>query len=304
MRKYRAFCGFLCFVLFFGVFGGLGGDQFALAAEKSSGSSFLLPLNQEQPPSEERLEISCRYPALRDISGNTFTFELELRWHGSEFKRFDLAATPPPRWRSAIFEGAAGKEISAIGLEPGETYLVYVLFGPLPNELPEPGDYVVTLVADSGNINETLELTAVVTAQYRFALYTESEQLNIEARAGEVTHLSLMLANTGTAAVKDIAFSSSKPYGWKVTFNPEEVDAVESGLIKEIDVAIEPPRKTIAGDYMIIMKAVSRENYIPTKELNIRVTVLTPTIWGWVGILIVLAVIAGLGVMFWRLGRR
>jgi len=32
--------------------------------------------------------------------------------------------------------------------------------------------------------------------------------------------------------------------------------------------------------------------------------VLTPTIWGVVGILIVVVVVAGVGVLFWRLGRR
>ena len=37
---------------------------------------------------------------------------------------------------------------------------------------------------------------------------------------------------------------------------------------------------------------------------QIRVTVLTPTIWGWVGVIIVVLVVIGLMVMFWRLGRR
>ena len=51
-------------------------------------------------------------------------------------------------------------------------------------------------------------------------------------------------------------------------------------------------------------QAIVSKGLIPTRELQIRVSVLTPTIWGWVGILIVLAVIAGLGMMFRILGRR
>ncbi len=306
MSRIRVICYFLCFVLFCSVIGSLAGDRVALATQESSSGSFLLPVNQEQSSPEGKLELGCRYPALRKIAGETFAFEVELKWNGSEFRKFDLATTVPPMWMALIVEKAAGMEISAIELEPGKTYpdAIYIGFSPLPNELPEPGEYVVTLEVSSGGIKERLDLTAVVTALYRFAFFTETERLNIEATAGEENHISLVVANTGTAAIKSITFASSKPYGWTVTFNPEELESVEAGLQQVIDVAIKPPRKTIAGDYMLNMKAVSRETYISTRELDIRVTVLTPTIWGWVGILIVLAVIAGLGVMFRVLGRR
>lgn len=304
MSRSRAVSCFLCFILFFGVLGGLVGDQVALAAEEGSGGSFLMPLNQEQPPPEEKLEISCLYPALRDISGNPFAFEVELKWHGSQSKRFNLAASAPPRWTALIVEGTSGREVPAIELVPENTYAIYVALMPLTNELPEPGNYVVTFEARSDDINETLELMAVVTAKYLFAFYTENEQLNIEVTAGEENHLSLMIANTGTAKIEDITLNSSEPYGWTITFNPEEISSIEAGLVRTVDAVIKPPRKVIAGDYMITMQAIVSKGLIPTKELQIRVTVLTPTVWGWVGILIVLAVIAGLGVMFRRLGRR
>ena len=68
-------------------------------------------------------------------------------------------------------------------------------------------------------------------------------------------------------------------------------------------VIIKPPRTgAIAGDYNILLSANS-EDYTPD-SLRIRVTVLTPGIWGWISIIIVVVVIAGLGVLFWRLGRR
>jgi len=38
--------------------------------------------------------------------------------------------------------------------------------------------------------------------------------------------------------------------------------------------------------------------------MDVRVTALTPSIWGWVGIIIVVIVVAGLGVLFLKLGRR
>jgi uncharacterized membrane protein len=50
--------------------------------------------------------------------------------------------------------------------------------------------------------------------------------------------------------------------------------------------------------------AVEPESGYAFGNIDVRVTVLTPTIWGWVGIGIVVLVIAGLAVMFMRLGRR
>jgi uncharacterized membrane protein len=65
---------------------------------------------------------------------------------------------------------------------------------------------------------------------------------------------------------------------------------------------ITPPQgKTIAGDYMINFKA---DTGSISQDMDVRVTVLTPTIWGWVGIIVIVVVIAGLAVLFMKLGRR
>ena len=94
-----------------------------------------------------------------------------------------------------------------------------------------------------------------------------------------------------------------KPSGWSVTFSPEEIDSLPVGSTREVEVNIKPARKTIAGDYMVTLSA-EPEDERAFGSVDIRVTVLTPTIWGWVGVGIVVLVIAGLAVMFWRLGRR
>lgn len=294
----------LCFVLLFGVLGGLVGDRMVLAAEESSSGSFLSSLNQEQPP-EEKLELVCKYPSFEGNSGDSFDFDVNLKWLGSEARTFDLAIIDvPPKWTASIVAGAYEREIPAIGLEPEMKYpeKITVKFAPFLGELPEPGKYTITLVASSGDIKETIELKTVVTTLYRFAFYTATERLSAEITAGEENHLSLIVFNTGQAVIDEIAFVSSKPAGWSIKFNPDEVESLEPGLAREVDVVIKPPRKTIAGDYAITMSTIS--SGMAVRRIELRLTVLTPTIWGWVAILIVLAVIAGLGVMFRRLGRR
>ena len=188
-------------------------------------------------------------------------------------------------------------------MESGKAYpeTIKVRFGPVSEELPEPGDYVVTLEASSGDIKETIELKAIVTALYRFAFYTAAGRLNTEVTAGEENHLSIVVFNTGTAVIDKIDLLSSKPSGWSITYNPDKVESLEPGLAQDVDIVINPPRKTIAGDYAVTLRAISKEH---RSEMELRVTVLTPTIWGWVGIFIVVVVIAGLAVMFRQLGRR
>ena len=65
---------------------------------------------------------------------------------------------------------------------------------------------------------------------------------------------------------------------------------------------IKPPTETIAGDYVVSVRASGKQT--SANEIDIRVTVESPTIWGWVGVGIILVVIAGLAVIFMRLSRR
>lgn len=304
MRMPRPVYYLLCFVLLFGILGGLVGDRVVLAAQERSGSSFLSWLNQEQPP-PEKIELVCKYPAFEGNSGDSFDFDVDLKWLGSTARTFDLAVLDvPAKWTAKIVAGAFEKEIPAIGLGPEMTYpeRITVTFAPFPGEFPEPGEYVITLEASSGDIKETIKLTAVVTTLYRFYFAPATERLSAEVTAGEENHLAVMVGNTGQGVIEEITFVSTRPSGWSVKFNPDEVESLQPGLAREVDVVIKPPRKTIAGDYSVTMSAISPG--MSVRRIELRLTVLTPTIWGWVAILIVLAVIAGLGVMFRRLGRR
>jgi uncharacterized membrane protein len=307
MNRSRALHYFLCLVLFFSVLGGLGGGRVVLAIQESGNDSFLSPLNQQESPPEEKLELVCKYPTFEGKSGDSFAFEVGLKWLGSKPRTFDLVITEvSPKWRATIVAGAPEKTIFGIGLEPEMQWpeTIRVIFAPVAGELPEPGEYVTVLEASSDGIKETVELKAVVTALYRFAFYTTTGRLNTEVTGGRDNHLAVEVANTGTAAIDKISFTSSKPSGWTITFNPDRIDSLAPGIAKAVDVVIEPPSKTIAGDYLVTMKAIHEEFLVSPRDLELRVTALTPTIWGWVGVIIVLVVIAGLGVIFRRLGRR
>ena len=306
MNKTKAVHYFFCFALLFAMLGGLAVNQVALAVQEDGKDLFSLPPGQEEPPPEEKLEMESKFPVLSAKSGEIFEFDVDLKYQGIERRRFDLTFTTPPGWAAFAVAGYPEKQIPAIEMGPAENFPVTekikVQFGSITGKYPEKGDYVLTLEASSGDLKAAFDFKAVVTARYELAMLTATGRLNTEADAGEDNHLSIQLVNSGSAPIENITFSSSKPEGWSITFTPDKVESLDAGLTQEVDVVINPPRKTIAGDYMITLRAESKE--FSPDPLNLRVTVLTPTIWGWVGVLIVLAVIAGVGVIFWRLGRR
>lgn len=257
-------------------------------------------------PIPTRVTLDAKYPIITGESGDSFDWTIELSYTGAEKKRFNLSVTAPADWTATVTAGFASTQVAAVELGPSDslpvTESLKVHVAPSFSKRPDPGEYTITLTASSGTLKASIDLTAKVTAKYGMSLKTETGRLNTEATAGKDTHLSLQLLNTGTAPMQNISFSSTKPEGWAITFNPDRIDSLPALYTQTIDVTINPPGgKTIAGDYAISLSAQGAKG---SSSLDLRVTVLTPTIWGWVGIVIVLVVIAGLAVLFRILGRR
>ncbi|MEA3442248.1 MAG: NEW3 domain-containing protein [Chloroflexota bacterium] len=302
MKKTKLICvTFLTMCL--AIFSGLIGQQAAMAQSED-----------EAPPREGEIQLTTKYPVLAGPADKSFEFEVSLSYKGgSEPRDFDLSVTAPTGWITAIQESTYEKtEIARMHLNPVEfSPKSVVVVAMAPYWLyPEPGDYTITfevVEATSGKPSSSLDLTAKITARYGFSAQSNLEggRLNIKTKAGDEGYLPITITNSGTAALDKITFSSSRPEGWSITFKPDKIEALPPGDKQEIEVAIKPPSNTIAGDYMVTLKFDSDPAPSTTPpELDIRVTVATPTKWGWIGVGIIIAVIAGLAVTFTRLGRR
>lgn len=254
----------------------------------------------------ESIELSPTYPKMESIAGGTFEFELNVSYFGGDAPRnFDLSTTAPQGWdvyMTPRYEKE--RKISAIRLEPtfgtGQTILVEVTAPVWP--LPDPGEYKITLTATSGDLKTSTELTAIITAKYMLTVAPVTQLYNTKAKAGKDNYFSIEVTNLGTAAIEDINLSPSKPEGWTIDFSPQKIDKLEAFDSQTMDVNIKPPNNTIAGDYNISLRASGKQS--TANEIQIRVTVESPTIWGWVGVGIIVVVIAGLFVIFMRFSRR
>ncbi|MDD4986279.1 MAG: NEW3 domain-containing protein, partial [Dehalococcoidales bacterium] len=224
-------------------------------------------------------------------------------------KNFDITNIDPEGWQTSITRqyGGKGEGIRAIQLNPNMSYpdRLKVTLSPLPNTEPGPGDYILTIGASSGDIEDTIELTAVVTEippTHELNLVTNTGRLDAIAKAGEDNTLTINLTNSGTGTIEDISFTSDKSQGWGITFSPTSIASLEPGESEDIEVTIIPPNRTIAGDYSVTLTATGSDSSYD--RVLLRVSVHTPTTWGGAGIAIIAAVVTGLVFLFRKLGRR
>lgn len=266
---------------------------------------------QEEPtptPIPQSLDMTAKYPKIEITSGETAQFEVQLMFngeYGGKSRVFDLVATAPKDWTVEVTPSyPADKKIASIELSPGSTVgeTVNVKATPAYWLQPEPGEYPVTFVATSGDLKSSIELKAVITAKYNLYLVPANQRYNTTATAGNDNFFSFDIMNSGSAAVNNITFSSDKPEDWTIRFTPEKVDNLVAGNSQTVDVNIKPPSKAIAGDYLITIKVSGKQT--TAQDMQVRVTVETPTVWGWVGVIIVVGVIVGLVFTFRAFSRR
>ena len=273
------------------------------------------PISEEPPEPEPIVEeeekpatmtISTEFPKLEAVATGSFEFNVKLEYLGKGDRTFDLNTTIPSGWDAYINPQYESKRIPSIVI-PAAEYVansknIKINVTPPTWPLAEPGDYTITIEAVSGEVVGTFDLTAIITAKYVLSAAPVNEVYNTKAKAGRDNIYSLEVANFGTDDMTNITFTSQKPSGWEITFEPEKLDVLEIFEPQTVDVNIKPPPKTVAGDYMITLRVSGEE--ANADKISVRVTVETPTIWGWVGVAIIIIVIVGLVVIFMRLGRR
>ncbi len=318
MKRSKGTQKLLCLMSLVGVLSILLGSQLALAAQEVSNPSPPTLPNQEEPPPEEpvieKLELVSRFPVKQGESGTNFEFEVSFNYQGTEQKLFEFTLTPPPGWTVAVTRYYSSEEqqatILAMMIEPNLSYpdRVQVELSPLPGNTPEPGEYVLTFAATSDGLRDSIELKAVVTdlpLTYEVGFATTTGRLDFPVKGGEGNLIPLKITNTGSGVLTNLSFTSVKSEGWGTIFTPNKIESLEPGQSVEAEVTMTPPKNTIAGDYRVLIRvgADSPDTRLQ-EELDVRIRVQTPTVWGAAGIGIVVAVIAGLAIMFRQLGRR
>jgi uncharacterized membrane protein len=261
---------------------------------------------EEEAAEEETNEIllSTKYPTMEAAAGNAMKYEIEVKNQTDEDQVIDFSVELPQGWRASISPRWMEEEkISAIKINKAGTETI--LLAVTPPFTAEKDEYELKLIARAGELVKSLDLKAVVTGTYTLNLGTETGNLKLSTISGEEKEFTFYIWNEGSAPIDNIAFYSSVPQGWEVKFNPERItelpSIVETQQPEKITMTIKVPHNTVPGDYMVTVNASGTQDQ---KKVEFRTTVQVPTKWGWIGILIIIVILAILLGIFLKLRRR
>jgi len=275
-----------------------GSYKFTVVAEgKGVRAEFPVEIiyKEKLPP---KLEFEVRLPTLRGTTNTTFRYDVTLKNEGDEELTVNLSAEVPKGF--LVKFKSLGKEVTSLPIRANGSERIDVEVEPFI-ELPA-GTYPITVRAEGGEAQATVSLVAEITGRPDLSITTPDGRLSGQAYAGRKTSLKLIIKNTGSAPARNVKMSASEPSGWTVEFVPEEIDEIPAGTQKEITVKIQPAEKAVAGDYMLTIRAQPKEG--ASESVDFRITVLTSTLWGVVGIGIIAVAVAVVALAVIRFGRR
>lgn len=284
---------------------GVGRYVFPIKAQTRDGqlsSSSELVVVVEGKKEEKKfkgVEITTSYPVLKGPTDAKFEFSIDVENKTDKEAIFNLAYEAPKNWEVNFKPSYEDKYFSSLRIKKDQSQSMAVEVK--PHALAEPGEYPILVKVSSDKAKGEVSLTVVLTGTYKLDAGTADGLLSLNTYQGKPANLSFYVKNSGSAAQNNVQFLTFKPENWKVEFSPEKIETLPAGEVKQVEMTVIPAEQALVGDYSV---AVNVEGEKGGKSLEFRATVRTSTAWGWVGIGIILAVVAGLVFLFVRMGRR
>jgi uncharacterized repeat protein (TIGR01451 family) len=276
------------------------GSQTLTISAKGTSQAINLPvtltIGSETPA---KLAIKSRLPSLMGTPRSSYEYTLSVSNDSGKDLTVALSAQAPANFQTSFTEGYGSNEISSIPIEAGQSKDIKVKVTP-PRDVKAGTFPVLVKVAAEGATAEQ-RVSLQISGQGRLSLTAKEGRLSGEATAGKTADYTLVVGNDGTAPLEEVEVTGTVPTNWKVEFNPKSIPSVAPNEKKEVQVAVTPSDKTIAGDYVASFRANAKGE---SANADFRITVTTSTLWGIVGIgIIAVALLVLLGAVA-RYGRR
>jgi uncharacterized membrane protein len=157
------------------------------------------------------------------------------------------------------------------------------------------------VTARGGGVDAETTLQVQITGSFSMELTTPDQRLNADVTAGSSSQFPLVVLNTGSGDLANVALTATAPSGWEVTFDSETITTIPAGDFAQVTATITPSTEAIAGDYSISFRANSDE---ANASMDVRSTVSPSAFGGLVGMGLIVLTIAALAWVFRRFGRR
>jgi uncharacterized membrane protein len=244
-----------------------------------------------------KTEFKTQQGNMQGHSNSTFTYTTTLSNMTADRQNYALMANAPRGW-TVTFKNKY-QPVTSVSIDPNNSENVIIEIKP-PAEV-ETGTYNIPIRAVTNSTSAELDLEAVILGTYDVVISTPVGLLSTKIIAGEAKKVNFIVNNTGTSVLSDIRLLPAAPPNWDVTFEPRTVVSLLPGKTTQVTATIKASKKAIPGDYVINVEARTPE---VSSKVNLRATVETPMLWGWIGVLIIFASLAVVYFLFRKYGRR
>jgi uncharacterized membrane protein len=246
-----------------------------------------------------KLTVSTKLPDLRGSPKSNFEYTLTIKNDSGRKLTPSFAADAPENFETSFTEAYGTQELSAIPIDAGQSKDIKLKVRP-PSTI-DAGHFPVTVKVNAEDASAKTELALDVVGQPQLQLAGRDGLLSSRAVAAQQSSIPVVVTNSGTAPADNVKLNASAPTGWKVTFQPETIERLVPGKDAEVQALITPSEKSLAGDYMVSVRANSRGE---SASSQFRITVATSTVWGMAGAGVIgVALLLMLGAVA-RFGRR
>lgn len=162
------------------------------------------------------------------------------------------------------------------------------------------GEYNFTAVIGSSARQYEENMTLRLRGSYSMRTYMKSYRHEINR--GDTLAFDMTITNAGVGgALTRIGINMSAPEGWRATVDPATVASLEPGERATVHVTVVPPADIVAGEYKVI--ALTKSDQAEGED-ELRIVVKEQSYIALLGLLVMVAVAAGLWYIFRKYGRR
>jgi uncharacterized membrane protein len=246
-----------------------------------------------------KLSVTSQLPSLRGSPKSNFEYTLSIKNDSGRNLNVSFAAQAPDNFETSFTEAYGTQELSSIPINAGQSKDIKLKVRP-PSTI-DAGHFPVTVTVKAEDASAKVDLALDVVGQPQLQVAGRGGLLSARAVAAQQSSIPIVVTNSGTAPAENVTLSASSPTGWKVTFEPSTIDRLVPGKDAEVQALVTPSDKSLAGDYMVTVRANARGE---SASSQFRITVATSTVWGMVGAGVIgVALLLMLGAVA-RFGRR
>jgi uncharacterized membrane protein len=246
-----------------------------------------------------KLTLEPKLPALRGSPTSNFEYQLTVKNDSGRNLLVSLGAKAPQNFSTRFTEAYGSQELSSLPIEAGQSKDVKLAVR-APAQTGA-GKIPVGVTVSAEGVSADAQVVMEIVGQPQLRLTGRDGVVSARAEAGNQTSIPIVVANEGSAPAEGVELSGTAPSGWKVEFDPKQVERIAPGQRAEAQLLLTPSPKALAGDYMTSLRAASRGE---SASSDFRVAVSTSTYWGMAGAGIIgIALLVMVGAIA-RFGRR